>query len=468
MAPEGTTLGVDASNLISSLFALLPIPVAVIDANGSVVLANSTFNDFFPNRTNVNQMPHHAVRVDGSIFDFDKIPLSDHGLYIFLGRDTTREEGLREQLVNVEKIGAMGRLVSGVANELNDPLAGIVGYAQLLARSELAPSTSRMVSALQKQAQHAGSIVQNFLDLATHTPQEKKNFDLNAVVGDVLSLRAHDHKAHDIVVTPELEHGLPHVFGSRCQIEQVVLNLVADAECAVRLAPGRNGEIEVRTAVFNKRVRLEVTDNGNGIREGDTDRMFDPFFTPKGDARSSRGVGLGLNICSEIARDHGGELYAWSTRGSGSTLTLELPAATHIEDFQPQQDEPGTGGALCGKSIMVIDDEVVITDLIDDYLSRFGADVELLHSGAKAFDRLCAHSYDAVICDYRMPGVNGQSLYRMVESVNPGLARRFIFVTGDVLNKRTRQFFEQTGAVYLRKPFRLDDLLNSIEAIVGF
>ena len=237
MAPEGTTLGVDASNLISSLFALLPIPVAVIDANGSVVLANSTFNDFFPNRTNVNQMPHHAVRVDGSIFDFDKIPLSDHGLYIFLGRDTTREEGLREQLVNVEKIGAMGRLVSGVANELNDPLAGIVGYAQLLARSELAPSTSRMVSALQKQAQHAGSIVQNFLDLATHTPQEKKNFDLNAVVGDVLSLRAHDHKAHDIVVTPELEHGLPHVFGSRCQIEQVVLNLVADAECAVGWPP---------------------------------------------------------------------------------------------------------------------------------------------------------------------------------------------------------------------------------------
>ena len=147
--------------------------------------------------------------------------------------------------------------------------------------------------------------------------------------------------------------------------------------------------------------------------------------------------------------------------------TSELPIAIYIDDSEPQTVAASFGESLSGKSIMVIDNEVTITELIDDYLVRFGAKVEFCHSGAEAFERLCTKSYDAVVCDQRMPGVNGQSLYRMVESVNSDLARRFIFVTGDVLNERTRQFFEQTGTIYLRKPFRLEDLLHSVETVVG-
>ena len=468
MAQEGATVAVDTSNLISSLFALLPVPVAVIDEQGNIVLANSIFNDFFPKTTSVNQIPHHAVPVDGLVFDFDKVPLSDQGLYIFIGRDTSSEEQLRQKLVQMEKMGAIGRLVSGVAHELNNPLAGIVGYAQLLSRADLDPSTSRMVSVLQTQAERAGSIVQNFLNLATKTQPEKKSFDLNSVVDNVLSLREYDHKVHDIVAIPELEHDLPQVTGDLGQIEQVVLNLVVNAEDAVRMTQGRTGEIEIRTAVLNDRVRLEVTDNGNGIQRQDMDRIFDPFFTTKDKTTSSGGIGLGLNIRAEIVKDHGGELYAWSTHGSGSTFTMELPVAVDIDDPEPETVAPSFGESLSGKSIMVIDDEVTITELIDDYLGRFGAKVEFFHSGAEAFERLCAKSYDAVVCDQRMRGVNGQSLYRMVESVNPDLARRFIFVTGDVLNERTRQFFEQTNAIYLRKPFRLEDLLHSVQTVVGF
>ena len=327
MAQEGATLAVDTSSLISSLFALLPVPAAVIDTHGNIVLANSTFNDFFPKTTSVNQMPHHAVPVNGSLFDFDTVPLSDDGLYIFLGRDTSTEEQLRQQLVGMEKMGAIGRLVSGVAHELNNPLAGIVGYAQLLSRANLDPSTSRMVSVLQTQAERAGSIVQNFLNLATKTRPEKKSFDLNGVVADVLSLREYDHKVHNIVASPELELDLPKVLGDIGQIEQVILNLLVNAEDAVRVALDGTGEIVIRTTALNDRVRLEITDNGNGIQKQDMNRIFDPFFTTKDKSNSTGGVGLGLNICAEIVKDHGGELYAWSTLGSGSTFTMELPVA---------------------------------------------------------------------------------------------------------------------------------------------
>ena len=467
MAQEGATLSVDSPSLVNSLFALLPVPVAIIDAHGNIVLANSTFNDFFPNTTSVNKIPHHAVPVNGSIFDFEKVPLSDQGLFIFMGRDSTNEEQLRQQLVQMEKMGAIGRLVSGVAHELNNPLAGIVGYAQLLSRAELDPSTSRMVDVLQNQAERAGRIVQNFLNLATRTQPVKKSFELNSVVENVLALREYDHKVHDIVAIPELEDDLPSVSGDPGQIEQVILNLVVNAEDAVGTTQQRTGEIQIRTTVLNNRVRLEVTDNGGGIQTQDMDRIFDPFFTTKANTESNGGTGLGLNICAEIVKDHGGELYAWSTHGTGSTFTMELPIETHIDDFRPATDAPSTGEALRGKSIMVIDDEVTITDLIEDYLGRFGAEVEFCNSGAEAFERLCSNTYDAVVCDQRMPSVNGQSLYRMVESVNPDLASRFIFVTGDVLNDRTRQFFEQTGAAYLRKPFRLEDLLRAVEKVVS-
>ena len=466
MAQEGATVAVDSPGLVSSLFALLPVPVAVVDADGGIVLANSSFNDFFPATASINDIPHHAVHVNGSIFDFEKVPLSDQGLYIFFGRDTTSEEQMRQQLVHMEKIGAIGRLVSGVAHELNNPLAGIVGYASAAVSRRVGSVDEPDGGHITKSAERAGRIVQNFLNLATKTQPERKILDLNGIVDNVLSLREYDHKVHDIVAVSELEGDLPFVLGDAGQIEQVILNLVVNAEDAVVEAQDRTGEIQIRTTIFDDRVRLEVTDNGGGIQSQDMGHIFDPFFTTKANTKSNGGTGRGLNICADIVKDHGGELHAWSTYGNGSTFTMELPVAPHIDDFQPEKEALDMGEALSGKTVMVIDDEVTITDLIGDYLGRFGANVEFFHSGTEAFERLCQRSYDVVVCDQRMPGVNGQNLYRMVESVKPELARRFVFVTGDVLNEGTRSFFEQTQALHLRKPFRLEDLLRTIERVL--
>ena len=282
MTKDGATLAVVLSSLIGNLFALLPVPVAIVDAQGQIVLANSTFNDFFPDTTNVNQIPHHEVRVENSAtYDFETLPLTEQGLSIFLGRETTAEGKLRNQLVHMEKMGAIGRLVSGVAHELNNPLAGIVGYAQLLSRADLDPSTHRMVKVVQNQAERAGRIVRNFLNLATKTEPEKRAFSLTGVVENVLQLREYDHSVRDIVVSRDLAGDLPLAVGDASQIEQVVLNLMVNAEDAVISAQNRVREIQIRTMVLNNRIRLEVADNGGGIRSDDMGRIFDRFSAPR-------------------------------------------------------------------------------------------------------------------------------------------------------------------------------------------
>ncbi|PYR85014.1 MAG: hypothetical protein DMG18_07555 [Acidobacteria bacterium] len=193
-------------------------------------------------------------------------------------------------------------------------------------------------------------------------------------------------------------------------------------------------------------------------------RIFDPFFTTKD---RQRGLGLGLSICSEIVEEHGGELYAWSTYGSGSTFTLELPIRPEIA---PEAVEPARsfeGVCLKGKQILVIDDEIHITELIFDVLTRQGARIDLAHSGMEALEQIKKKNYDVIICDQRMPGVSGQRLYRLVESWNADLRHRFLFVTGDVIGAQTGRFFAQVGVQYLRKPFRIHELLDAIEGLIN-
>src|SRR3989441_12615921 len=211
-------------------------------------------------------------------------------------------------------------------------------------------------------------------------------------------------------------------------------------------------------------MHMTVTDNGSVIHARDMASIFDPFFTTKG---RQRGLGLGLSICSEIVEEHGGELYDLSTYGSGSTFTLELPIRPEIA---PEAVEPARsfeGVCLKGKQILVIDDEIHITELIFDVLSRQGARIDLANSGVEALEQIKKKNYDVIICDQRMPGVSGQRLYRLVESLNSDLRHRFLFVTGDVVNAQTKRFFAQVDVQYLRKPFRIQELVDAIESLLN-
>jgi two-component system, cell cycle sensor histidine kinase and response regulator CckA len=463
MTKEGARLALDPTYLISSLFTLIPVPVAIIDQGGRIIISNSAFVELFQGVQNVQAIPHHAFEMAGrGTFDLERLPLNDQGMEIVYAREITNEVQLRQQMVHMEKMAAIGRLVSGVAHELNNPLAGILGYAQLATRNELDASTRRMVEIILAQAERAGKIVQNFLSLSSKTEPTRVAFDLNETIQNVIQLREYQTNMDDIVVTTHLSREIPRAWGDPHQLEQVFLNLIVNAEDAIADATGRHGAIHIRTALEDGRMQVTVTDNGSGIHARDMARIFDPFFTTKD---KERGTGLGLSICADIVKDHGGELYAWSTYGAGSTFTLELPI---WKDIAQEKERPAfiiREDSLSGKRILVIDDEIHITELMFDVLAGQGATIDLANSGTDALEQIKNTNYDVIICDQRMPGLSGQKLFRIIETSNPELLRRFLFVTGDVVNAQTRRFFAQSGVQYLRKPFQIHELLECIDTM---
>ena len=466
MTREGGAVVLDRTQLISTLFALIPVPVAIVDSGGRVILSNSAFTDVFNGIQNIDSLPsqHELEVAGGATYELQTVPLNNQGMKIVYALEITNEVQLRRQAVHLEKMAAIGRLVSGVAHELNNPLAGILGYAQLVSRCELEPSARRMIEVILSQAERAGKIVQSFLSLAAKTEPKRIAFDLNETIRNVVRLREYQAHVENIAVTADFSKDLPYACGDPDQLEQVVLNLFVNAEDAIADSHQRPGSVHLRTFVQNGRIHLSVTDNGSGIHARDMARIFAPFFTTKD---RQHGTGLGLSICAEIVKEHGGELYAWSTYGSGSTFTLELPIQREIAPETVEPVRVSEGLALRGKQILVIDDEVHITELIFDVLTRQGARIDLANSAVEALEQIKTKNYDVIICDQRMPGVSGQRLYRLVESLNGDLRHRFLFVTGDVVSTQTKRFFTQVGVQYLRKPFRIHELVDAIEGLIN-
>src|SRR5437660_9998945 len=234
MTREGTGVAIDRTQLISSLFALIPVPVAVRDDAGRGVLSNSAFADLFHDIQNIQSVPHHDLELPGrGTYELETVPLNDKGLKIIYASEITNEVQLRRQVVHLEKMAAIGRLVSGVAHELNNPLAGILGYAQLVSRCELEPSARRMIEVILSQAERAGKIVQSFLSLAAKTEPKRIAFDLNETIRNVVRLREYQAHVENIAVTADFSKDLPYACGDPDQLEQVVLNLFVNAEDAI-------------------------------------------------------------------------------------------------------------------------------------------------------------------------------------------------------------------------------------------
>ena len=396
-------------------------------------------------------------------------------------RDITGQRLIQSKLLQTEKMAALGQLVSGIAHELNNPLTSIQGYAQLLLSRRSASDRAADTARISQEAERAGRIVKNLLLFSREAKPERRAVHLNEVIERTLSLRAYELKLENIEVELALNPSLPQTLGDAAQLQQVVLNLIVNAEQAIVMARGeesRGGRILIRTRrLAGDRLAMEVSDDGPGIAPEIASRIFDPFFTTK---PPGIGTGLGLSIVYGIVQEHGGEVSVDSLPGRGTTLTVELPAlsisGSGIFGEEPAAERgvaevvrlPVLSRADGWKDILVVEDEPTVAELIADVLTEEGYRVETVLDSREALGKLRDKSYSLMICDLKMPYLDGPGLYRdLVRRENP-MQHKLLFVTGDTLAPRTIEFLKSSALPYLAKPFLVEELKEAVRlAIAG-
>jgi two-component system NtrC family sensor kinase len=368
---------------------------------------------------------------------------------------------LYQQLLQAEKLAALGQTISGVAHELNNPLATILNWSERLAERPLDEATKRGVEVILAEAERAARIVRNLLTFARKRVSTRHLIDMNQVVRETLALRAYEQRVSNVVVIDALAGGLPQVLADPHQIQQVLLNLIINAEHAMLSANGR-GSLVVRSwhDIDRESVAVEVNDDGPGIPHDVKSKIFDPFFTTK---EVGQGTGLGLTVAYAIIQEHGGRIRVESHARGGASFYVELPVTG--EKVVPKKPRPPAPPvvAVTGASVLLVEDEHQLAAAVAEALTEAGLRVEHAGDGQEALTRLRAkQSYDVVVCDLKMPRVDGMTLYRAIAAAAPELARRVIFVTGDVAGTEAERFLEESGCRWLAKPFRLADLLRAV------
>jgi signal transduction histidine kinase/CheY-like chemotaxis protein len=448
---------------------------------------------------------------------------------------------LYHQLLQAEKMAALGTTISGVAHELNNPLATILTWSERLSARDLDASTRRGIETILREAERAARIVRNLLTFARKRHTTRAMVDINQVVRDTLALRAYEQRVTNISVIDALASGIPSVFADPHQIQQVLLNLVINAEQAMLTANGR-GTLMVRTwqNPDHESIVLEVNDDGPGVPEDVRTKIFDPFFTTK---EVGKGTGLGLTVAYAIVEEHGGRMWLVSEPGAGASFYVELPVAGGklraiapgelagavaaaaggetangadeigaVPDLAAMEEpnhldwvgiseaaaetiaERGAEGAgapervplrpppsvskptprvqivapargagasrFDSAAVLIVEDETALASAMAESFGDAGFFVDRAGDGEEAMACLEGGKYDLIVSDLKMPRMDGIQLFAALRKQHPEMARRIMFVTGDVIGTDAEGFLADSGCRWLAKPFRLSELLR--------
>ena len=394
-------------------------------------------------------------------------------------REQARQiERQRDALRQSEKLTAMGSLLAGVAHELNNPLAIVLGRASLLEekcadRPDLLGDAQRIRDA----AERCGRIVRTFLNMARSRPASRSAVSLNDLAQAAADMLGYTYRSHGIELRLALDASLPTVQADGDQIGQVVLNLLVNAQQVLAGCEGPR-EVALRTGLAQATdegsgasVWLRVVDNGPGVPPDLREKIFEPFFTTKPEGI---GTGLGLAVSRSLAREHGGELRledgapAQGGTRPGASFLLSLPLAGAAEAPATPMPAVNPPAALDGHAearttrVLVVDDESELTDLMRTMLEDAGHEVVTAESGEVALELLSMVEVDVIVSDLRMPDMDGSALWRAVREHHPTLATRMLFVTGDTLSPAARQFLDEARCARLDKPFTREALVAGV------
>lgn len=374
---------------------------------------------------------------------------------------------LSERLAQTQKMEAVGRLVSGVAHELNNPLAAILAFSDELLAEPRPPAEREALEVIRDQSRRARTIVRDLLAFVGRREERREPVDpgsmIERVARGVAPEFARQGATLELVVAPDL----PAIAGDRAGLEQVVTNLLTNAAYAA----GRTGQVTLTARrTLTGDLMVSVTDSGAGVPPDVRPRLFEPFFTTK---PAGQGTGLGLSVSLGIVEQHRGKIEVENVPGSGARFTMIVPAGR----MPPVLVAPvpsagwGRGAGVRPSTVLLIDDEASVRMALRRWFERQGWSVDEAVDGTQGLALLLAapteETYGLVLCDLRMPGMSGIELHTRLLDQRPGMLDRFIFATGDTASPETAAFLARVDRPVLEKPFELSQLAAIVEATVG-
>ncbi len=368
------------------------------------------------------------------------------------------------QLMQSEKLSAVGQFVAGVAHELNNPLTSVIGFSELLQATSTDPKQKDQLGHIARSAMRCHKIVHSLLGFSRQHEPERKLVNLHEVADAVLEIVTYDMRVNNVTLVREYAETLPPLLGDTHQLQQVVLNIVSNARQALEIFR-HDGHISLRTGSNDTHVWLRIVDNGPGISPENLKKIFDPFFTTK---PQGKGTGLGLSLSYGIVQEHHGSIRAESQPGVGTEFILEFPIAAQTKApplFRPDSTPPMPARPPSLR-MLVIDDEESILSLVREILSSEGHAVEAAGSGQAALELILRNDYDVIVSDWKMPGLNGINLYQELLVRKPAAAKRMLFMTGDVIKESFQDFLKQHARICLPKPFALREFHAAVAGII--
>jgi PAS domain S-box-containing protein len=394
--------------------------------------------------------------------------------FIGIARDITEQKQAEQEKRRLEekaqitsRLAAVGEMAAGIAHEINNPLTGVLGFAELIMEKDDIPDDIREnLMMIADGSQRVANIVKRLLTFARQSKPVKTLANLNELIETTLKLREYVLKTNSINVVTRFDPELPWSVIDPGQLQQVFLNLIVNAEQAMKKAHGR-GTLTITTEKLDNMLRLSFQDDGPGITKENMRHVFEPFFTTKA---PGEGTGLGLSLSRSIVLEHDGEMSVESEVGKGATFIVELPMveALSAEEETATPTPEVKPLAAQNNKILVVDDEPTIRELLEKVLTRMGHKVDVTADAGTAMDKIYAgEAYDLIITDVRMPGMNGIELYSRILEKSPEMKNRTIFITGDVMGIDIRTFLIQNKLPYIAKPFDIVLLKEKINAILG-
>jgi len=464
-------------------------PIFIFDRNLNIVASNKAFNSFIKK----DKDSFKGFEIIKDLFSFDEVELiKDNIMYVLdekhtllekefktidnrwikmsflpvseqkqkqvmvVAQEITERKMLEEQLVQSEKLASIGKLVAGIAHEINNPLTAVLGYAEIIKnRFKKDVKTYDMAEKITKSTQRCAKIISGLLGFARKTELKKKNVYIIDALEEPLKLKESEFKLNNIKLNKKFENSLPPVYGDIHQLQQVFLNIINNAFDSMVKKGGYN-ELTVKTYKENDKIIISFTDTGLGIKEEEISKIFDPFWTTK---EVGKGTGLGMSISYGIVKNHGGDIYIDNNYKNGARCVVKLPTSSVKDEITVKMLKYEYSNA----KIMVIDDEFEIADLQKNILEDRGYRVDIAFDNEKIIELLNNSDYDLILADLHFSeNVGGLKILEYIKNNYPGTENRIAFITGDI-SKYADDLLRQIKRPYLYKPFKIENYMDFIQ-----